>query len=105
MARPAQNTFVFGQELSQDREAGRSPFQSECHTGSMKMMSLRRTWICFLALSILPLDIPIAPPAAAQDYPNQTVKLIVPFTAGGGVDVAARIIAPKLGEELGQSVI
>ena len=69
------------------------------------MMSLRRTWICFLALSILPLDIPIAPPAAAQDYPNQTVKLIVPFTAGGGVDVAARIIAPKLGEELGQSVI
>ena len=69
------------------------------------MMSLRRTWICFLALSILPLDIPISPPAAAQDYPNQTVKIIVPFTAGGGVDVAARIIAPKLGEELGQSVI
>jgi len=59
----------------------------------------------FFALSILPLDIPIAPPAAAQDYPNQTVKIIVPFTAGGGVDVAARIIAPKLGEELGQSVI
>jgi len=71
----------------------------------MKMMSLRRTSIYFLALSILPLDIPIAPPAAAQDYPNQTVKIIVPFTAGGGVDVAARIIAPKLGEELGQSVI
>ena len=69
------------------------------------MMSLRRTWICFLALSIFPLGILIAPPAAAQDYPNQTVKIIVPFTAGGGVDVAARIIAPKLGEELGQSVI
>jgi len=68
----------------------------------MKMMSLRRTWICFLALSIFPLGILIAPPAAAQDYPNQTVKIIVPFTAGGGVDVAARIIAPKLGEELGR---
>jgi tripartite-type tricarboxylate transporter receptor subunit TctC len=69
----------------------------------MKMMSLRRTQICFLALGMLPLD--AAPPARAQDYPNQTLKIVVPFVAGGGVDVAARIIAPKLGEELGQSVI
>ena len=52
----------------------------------------------------MPLDV-IAPPARAQDYPNQTLKIVVPFVAGGGVDVAARIIAPKLGEELGQSVI
>src|SRR5882724_330840 len=46
-----------------------------------------------------------ATPAPAQDYPTQTVKIVVPFVAGGGVDVVARIIAPKLGEELGQSVI
>ena len=44
-------------------------------------------------------------PANAQDYPNQTVKIVVPFVAGGGVDVVARIIAPRLGEALGQSVI
>jgi len=44
-------------------------------------------------------------PALAQDYPNQTVKIVVPFVAGGGVDVVARIIAPRLAEELGQSVI
>jgi tripartite-type tricarboxylate transporter receptor subunit TctC len=43
--------------------------------------------------------------ASAQDYPNQTVKVVVPFVAGGGVDVVARIVAPRLGEELGQSVI
>src|SRR5258707_8409964 len=71
----------------------------------MKMMRLRRAWICFLALGILPFDGALAPPARAQDYPNQTLKIVVPFTAGGGVDVVARIIAPKLGEELGQSVI
>jgi tripartite-type tricarboxylate transporter receptor subunit TctC len=71
----------------------------------MKMMSLRRTGICFLVLGISPFDGALAPPARAQDYPNQTLKIIVPFVAGGGVDVAARIIAPKLGEELGQSVI
>ena len=43
--------------------------------------------------------------ANAQDYPNQTVKIVVPFVAGGGVDVVARIIAPRLSEALGQSVI
>src|SRR5258708_22656706 len=46
-----------------------------------------------------------APSARAQDYPTQTVKIVVPFVAGGGVDVVARIIAPRLAEELGQSVI
>src|SRR5947209_2758415 len=43
--------------------------------------------------------------AIAQDYPNQTIKIVVPFTPGGGVDVVARIVTPKLSEELGPSVI
>src|SRR5436190_9134062 len=43
--------------------------------------------------------------ASAEEFPSQTLKIIVPFVAGGGVDVVARIVAPKLGEELGQSVI
>jgi tripartite-type tricarboxylate transporter receptor subunit TctC len=43
--------------------------------------------------------------SAADQYPSQTIKIIVPFTAGGGVDVVARMITPKLSEELGQSVI
>jgi tripartite-type tricarboxylate transporter receptor subunit TctC len=51
------------------------------------------------------LAIGLAPAARAQDYPNQTVKIVVPFVAGGGVDVVARIIAPRLSEELGQPVI
>src|SRR5262245_58840110 len=44
-------------------------------------------------------------PSSGQEYPTQPVKIIVPFVAGGGVDVVARIVAPRLGEELGQSVI
>jgi len=44
-------------------------------------------------------------PSSGQEYPAQPVKIIVPFVAGGGVDVVARIIAPRLGEELGQSII
>jgi tripartite-type tricarboxylate transporter receptor subunit TctC len=48
---------------------------------------------------------PGAASAIAQDYPHQTFKIVVPFAAGGGVDVVARIITPKLAEELGQSVV
>ncbi len=59
----------------------------------------RARWVVVL-LGALPLGV-----ASAQDYPNQTVKIVVPFVAGGGVDVVARIVAPRLGEELGQSVI
>ena len=59
----------------------------------------RARWVVVL-LGALALGV-----ASAQDYPNQTVKIVVPFVAGGGVDVVARIVAPRLGEELGQSVI
>ncbi len=43
--------------------------------------------------------------AAAQAYPAQGVKLVVPFTAGTGMDTIARAVAPKLAERLGQSVV
>lgn len=47
----------------------------------------------------------IAGPAAAQGYPNRTVKIVVPFAAGGGTDVMARNIAQKLNEAWGQPVV
>jgi tripartite-type tricarboxylate transporter receptor subunit TctC len=43
--------------------------------------------------------------ASAQSYPNQTVRIVVPFAAGGAVDSVARIIGAKLAESWGQSVV
>jgi tripartite-type tricarboxylate transporter receptor subunit TctC len=43
--------------------------------------------------------------ARAQDYPNRTVTIIVPYPAGGPTDQVARMLAPKFSEQLGQSFI
>jgi tripartite-type tricarboxylate transporter receptor subunit TctC len=43
--------------------------------------------------------------AAQQDFPTKPVRLIVPFPAGGGVDIVARSLAPHLTERWGQQVV
>lgn len=49
----------------------------------------------------------VAPWAHAQDFParGKSIRIVVGFTAGGGTDAQARIVAQKLGEVLGTSVI
>jgi len=41
----------------------------------------------------------------AQDYPNRTVRVIVPFSPGGAVDGPTRAIAHELGKRFGQQVV
>ena len=42
---------------------------------------------------------------AQSKYPDRPIKILVGFSAGGGTDVAARIVAQKLGEALGQTFV
>jgi tripartite-type tricarboxylate transporter receptor subunit TctC len=59
----------------------------------------------FMRLAALMLPIVLAWPAASQTYPSRTVKLIVPFGAGGPADVYARVLAQHLSEVTKQSFI
>src|SRR5262249_20405010 len=43
--------------------------------------------------------------AHAQDYPARPVTIIVPFAAGGGTDILARMVAQKLEQRLGRSFV
>ncbi len=46
-----------------------------------------------------------APPAAAQAYPARTVRIIVPYPAGGGIDIMSRVIGERLSQRLGQAFV
>ena len=47
----------------------------------------------------------LSPAALAQAYPTKSIRLIVPFPAGGATDLFARTVSQKLGERLGQTVV
>ena len=47
----------------------------------------------------------VAARALAEDYPNRPIRVVVPNPAGGPTDVVARLIGPKLGERLGQTIV
>ena len=52
--------------------------------------------LCIIAASTL---------AIAQSYPAKPIRLIVPAATGGGIDISARILGPKLAEYLGQPIV
>ncbi len=66
----------------------------------MNTRSLRRIGSALLAACAT-----MAGLAAAQDFPNRPIRMIIPYGPGGITDITARIIAPAMSEDLGQQVI
>ncbi|HEX4326242.1 MAG TPA: tripartite tricarboxylate transporter substrate binding protein [Burkholderiales bacterium] len=62
----------------------------------MKRMLTRAAGALLLAAATL---------AQAQDFPSRPLHIIVPWAPGGNIDITARVLAPALGEALGQSVV
>jgi len=56
----------------------------------------------FFALVLLALH---CATGATQDYPNRAIRIIVPFAAGGSVDISTRLVATALSQDLGQGVV
>lgn len=67
------------------------------------MITIRRRQILALTAAFMTSVSGVA--LAQSAYPSQTVKIIVPFTPGTGMDTIARVVAPRLSERLGQPVV
>src|SRR3979409_2346201 len=79
---------------SPDRSAG-----SRNSEGMTMIASRTASWIVAVAMAAL------AIPAVAQDYPTRPITLVVPYTAGGGNDAMARVVADRMSVALGQQIV
>jgi tripartite-type tricarboxylate transporter receptor subunit TctC len=63
---------------------------------------LRNAWTAIVLLAGAAVT---AVTASAQDYPNRPITVVVPFPPGGSTTIVARIVADKMSEALGQSIV
>src|SRR5919107_2689717 len=64
-----------------------------------------RNWTTTASCLVVVAGFSAAATAHAQTYPAKPVRIVVPFAAGGGVDLTARILAQRLTERAGQTFL
>jgi tripartite-type tricarboxylate transporter receptor subunit TctC len=74
--------------------------------GGARRVERGSTWAAAsLGAAILATGLAVSSPALGQQYPSETIRLVVPWTAGGGTDTLARKLAEKLSQRLKQTII
>ncbi|MES2912383.1 MAG: tripartite tricarboxylate transporter substrate binding protein, partial [Pseudomonadota bacterium] len=62
----------------------------------------RQAQLALLSVAVAALATAFAPAAVAQAYPSRPIRFVVPYPAGGGTDIVARLIAAKMTTSMGQ---
>jgi tripartite-type tricarboxylate transporter receptor subunit TctC len=85
-----------------DKQIGR------CNNGSLRMSGMRASWPARLGLAAALAAILLGKPASAlaqSNYPARPIHIIVPYPAGGIVDIVARAVTEQVGRDWKQSVV
>src|SRR5262249_7361792 len=69
------------------------------HDGAQGLVMKTSAWCAALLLAFA------ASPVPAAEFPNQPIRFVIPFSAGGPTDTAARLIAEPLRRQLGQPIV
>ena len=81
-----------GWSTTREPERGRSEEKRPCEEGYSKAA------VCITLAAL-------APNALAQAYPSKPIRIVVPFPAGGTTDIVARLVAQRMTETMGQTVV
>jgi putative tricarboxylic transport membrane protein len=65
---------------------------------------MRATWKC-VAMAVALAGPWAADAALADDYPSRPIRIVVPYAPGGGADTVARIVAKRVGDTIGQTIV
>src|SRR5712671_1423827 len=82
-----------------------APIELAC--AAIRLSIVQRRGVAALLLAVLAASLIMVPiqPSRAEGYPERTIKIVVPFPAGGPTDVDARLVAQSLSSSLGHNVI
>src|SRR3954467_13236285 len=80
-------------------QAGPSLYPEDLFDIGIPPMKMRHLFLLLLTVALFPAE------AQVSKWPDKPVRVIVPFPPGGAIDIVARLVAPKLAEDLGQSFV